>query len=47
MDDPLVTVLILTHDHGDLIEFPLRSVLDQTRQDFRSWSSATYPTTTW
>src|SRR2546425_60792 len=34
MDDPLVTVLIPTHDHGDLIEFPLRSVLNQTLQDF-------------
>jgi GalNAc5-diNAcBac-PP-undecaprenol beta-1,3-glucosyltransferase len=34
MDDPLITVLIPTHDHGDLIEFPLRTVLNQTRQDF-------------
>jgi glycosyltransferase involved in cell wall biosynthesis len=34
MDDPLVTVLIPTHNHGDFIEFPLRTLLDQTRQDF-------------
>jgi glycosyltransferase involved in cell wall biosynthesis len=34
MDDPLVTVLVPSHDHGDLIEFALRSVLNQTLQDF-------------
>src|SRR5205085_4915460 len=34
MADSLVTVLVPTHNHGYLIDFALRSVLNQTLQDF-------------